>query len=77
MATHEAVSSFIAGSPPGELNEVVKSIKQLAADNDPAILDHPKIKEAFRRYNEDQLICAKLPGANQHVRLFNRHVDLF
>lgn len=67
MATQEAVSSFIAGSPPGELSEVIKSIKQLTADDDPAILEQPSIKDAFRQYNEDQLICTKLPGSNQHV----------
>ena len=67
LAPRAGMSSFIAGSPPGELVEVVNSIKQLVSDSDPAILEQPKVKEAFRQYNESQLVCAKLPGANQHV----------
>lgn len=67
MATADAVSSFIAGSPPGEMTEVINSIKQLVSDSTPDILEQPRVKEAFKRYNEDQLTCAKLPGATQHV----------
>jgi len=67
MSSTEVVSSFIEGSPPGELTEVVKAIKALTSDSDPALLQNPKVKAAFQRYNESQLVCAKLPGGTQHV----------
>ncbi|KAK5098531.1 F-actin-capping protein subunit alpha [Exophiala xenobiotica] len=67
MSSTEVVSSFIEGSPPGELTEVVKSIKALTSDSDPSLLQNPKVKAAFQRYNESQLVCAKLPGGTQHV----------
>ncbi|KAK5946333.1 F-actin-capping protein subunit alpha [Knufia obscura] len=67
MSSTEVVSSFIEGSPPGELNDVVKSIKALTSDSDPSLLQNPKVKAAFQRYNESQLVCTKLPGGNQYV----------
>ena len=67
MSSTEVVSSFIEGSPPGELTDVVNAIKALTSDADPSLLQNPKVKAAFQRYNESQLVCAKLPGGNQHV----------
>lgn len=60
------VSSFIEGSPPGELNEVINSIKALTADSDPSILQ--KCKSAFQKYNESQLVVGKVPGGTSYVR---------
>jgi capping protein (actin filament) muscle Z-line, alpha len=59
-------SSFIDGAPPGELNEVVSDIKTLTSDDDPALIE--KLKPAFQKYNEDQLVPVKLPGAAQPVK---------
>ena len=67
MASAEVISSFIEGAPPGELNEVVNSIKALTSDSEPSLLQQPKVKAAFRRYNESQLACTKLPGGSQYV----------
>lgn len=60
------VSSFIEGSPPGELTEVTNSIKALTSDSDPSILQ--KCKSAFQKYNESQLVVAKVPGGASYVR---------
>ncbi|KAK5103060.1 F-actin-capping protein subunit alpha [Lithohypha guttulata] len=67
MASAEVVSSFVQGTPPGELKEVVQSIQALTSDGDPSLLQHPKVKAAFQNYNESQLVCAKLSGGSQHV----------
>lgn len=69
MASAEVVSSFVQGTPPGELKEVVQSIQALTSDGDPSLLQHPKVKAAFQNYNESQLVCAKLSGGSQHVGL--------
>lgn len=58
-------SSFVEAAPPGELTEVVNDIKALTSDDDPALVE--KLKPAFQKYNEDQLVAVKLPGGSQHV----------
>lgn len=70
MSTADAISSFIEGAPPGELDAVTNSIKTLTSDSDPAALS--KVKQAYQRYNEEQLVCTKLPGSTQYV---SRHSD--
>jgi capping protein (actin filament) muscle Z-line, alpha len=62
----EICSAFVEAAPPGELNEVVNDVKALTSDNDPALIQ--KLKPAFQKYNEDQLLAVKLPGGSQHVR---------
>jgi capping protein (actin filament) muscle Z-line, alpha len=62
----EICSSFIQGAPPGELGEVVNDIKALTSDDEPTLID--KLKPAFQKYNEDQLLATKLPGGSQYVR---------
>merc|ERR1712000_547364 len=51
MSNLEAVSAFVEGAPPGELNDVVADIKQLT-------LSEPQLVEqqgpAFEKYNEEQ-----------------------
>lgn len=64
-STVEITSAFIEGAPPGELQDVVKDIKTLTSDNDPSLI--AKLKPAFQKYNEDQLIPVKLPGASDYV----------
>lgn len=64
-STLDITSAFIAGAPPGELQDVVKDIKTLTSDNDPTLI--AKLKPAFQKYNEDQLIPVKLPGASDYV----------
>jgi len=64
-STVDIASSFIEGAPPGELNEVVNDIKSLTSDSDPALI--AKLKPAFQKYNEEQLVAVKLPGASQPV----------
>lgn len=59
-------SSFIAGAPPSELADVVKDIKALTSDDDPALT--AQLKPAFEKYNEEHLVAVKLPGASDHVR---------
>ena len=44
---------------------MVNDIKALTSDNDPALVE--KLKPAFQKYNEDQLVAVKLPGGSQHV----------
>ncbi|KPI39344.1 F-actin-capping protein subunit alpha [Cyphellophora attinorum] len=61
----EICSAFIEAVPPGELNEVVNDVKALTSDDDPALIQ--KLKPAFQKYNEDQLLAVKLPGGSQHV----------
>lgn len=68
MSSTQIVSAFIEGAPPGELSEVINSIKALTSDADPAILQKPQVKTAFQKYNESQLVCAKVPGGSQYVR---------
>lgn len=65
-STVDIASSFIQGAPPGELQEVVKDINTLTSDDDPALI--AKLKPAFERYNEEQLVTVKLPGSNDYVR---------
>lgn len=64
-STVDITSSFIEGAPPGELQDVVKDIKTLTSDNNPVLI--PELKPAFRKYNEEQLIPVKLPGASDYV----------
>ncbi|RVX73696.1 hypothetical protein B0A52_02586 [Exophiala mesophila] len=64
-STVDITSSFIQGAPPGELQDVVKDIQILASDNDPSLT--AKLKPAFQKYNEEQLVAVKLPGASDHV----------
>ncbi|KAL2428449.1 F-actin-capping protein subunit alpha [Exophiala dermatitidis] len=64
-STVDIASSFIEGAPPGELHEVVKDIKTLTSDEDPALI--AKLKPAFQRYNEEQLVAVKLQGSNDYV----------
>ncbi|KAL9112098.1 MAG: hypothetical protein Q9227_003475 [Pyrenula ochraceoflavens] len=64
-STLEITSSFIEGAPPGELGDVVNDIKALCSDDDPTIID--KLKPAFLKYNEAQLITTKLPGNERPV----------
>jgi capping protein (actin filament) muscle Z-line, alpha len=59
-------SSFVEAAPPGELAEVVNDIKALTTDDDPTLVE--KLKPAFQKYNEEQLLAVKLPGSSQHVR---------
>ena len=63
----DITSSFIEGAPPGELADVVKDIKALTSDDDPALI--AKLKPSFRKYNEDQMVAVKLPGASDYVCL--------
>ena len=64
-STIDICSSFILGAPPGELNEVVNDIKALRGDQEPDLVN--ELKPAFQKYNEEQLLCVKLPGASQPV----------
>lgn len=59
-------SSFIEGAPPSELQDVVKDIKALTSDDDPALI--AKLGPAFEKYNEEQMVAVKLPGASDFVR---------
>lgn len=61
----EICSTFIEGAPAGEINEVVQDIKALTSDDDPALIE--KLKPAFQKYNEEQLIAVRLPGGSQSV----------
>ena len=67
MSTTEICSTFIEGAPPGELNEVVNDIKALTSDDDPSLID--KLQPAFQKYNEEQLLAVKLPGAADPVHI--------
>jgi hypothetical protein len=64
-STMDIASSFIEGTPPGELSDVVNDVKALTSDKDPALVS--KLKPAFERYNEEQLTAVKLPGSIQPV----------
>jgi hypothetical protein len=64
-STVDIASSFIEGTPPGELSDVVNDVKALTSDKDPALVS--KLKPAFERYNEEQLTAVKLPGSSQPV----------
>ncbi|KIX03948.1 uncharacterized protein Z518_07501 [Rhinocladiella mackenziei CBS 650.93] len=64
-STIDITSSFIEGAPPGELQEVVKDIRALTSDDDPALI--AKLKPSFEKYNEEQMVAVKLPGASEHV----------
>ena len=67
MSSASAIcSSFVEAAPPGELGEVVNDIKALTSDDDPTLVE--KLKPAFQKYNEEQLLAVKLPGSSQHVR---------
>lgn len=70
-STVDITSSFIEGAPPSELADVVKDIKALTSDDDPALI--AKLKPAFEKYNEEQLVAVKLPGASDYVRLSPLH----
>jgi capping protein alpha len=61
----DITSSFIEGAPPSELQDVVKDIKALTSDDDPALI--AKLKPAFQKYNEEQMTAVKLPGGSDHV----------
>lgn len=61
----DITSSFIENAPPGELQDVVKDIKALTSDDDPALI--AKLKPAFEKYNEEQMVAVKLPGASDYV----------
>jgi capping protein (actin filament) muscle Z-line, alpha len=61
----EIASGFIESAPPGELQDVVKDISALTSDDDPALV--AKLKSAFEKYNEEQMVAVKLPGASDHV----------
>ncbi|RMZ90710.1 hypothetical protein DV736_g2044, partial [Chaetothyriales sp. CBS 134916] len=65
MSAPSICSSFILGSPPGELTEVINDIKTLTSDDEPGLIN--RLKPAIQKYNEEQLVCVKLPGASQHV----------
>merc|ERR1712169_146037 len=71
-STVDITSSFIQGAPPSELADVVKDIKALTSDDDPSLI--AKLKPAFQKYNEEQLVAVKLPGANDYVLIssYNR-----
>ncbi|EXJ91174.1 capping protein (actin filament) muscle Z-line, alpha [Capronia coronata CBS 617.96] len=69
----DIASSFIQGAPPGELQEVVKDIKTLTSDDDPALI--AKLNPAFERYNEEQMVTVKLPGSSDYV-LISKHNKL-
>jgi capping protein alpha len=62
----EIASAFIGGAPPGELADVVSDIKALTIEN-PSLQD--KLGPAFQKYNEEQLVTAKLPGSSEAVGL--------
>jgi capping protein alpha len=62
----EIASAFIGGAPPGELADVVSDIKALTIEN-PSL--HDKLGPAFQKYNEEQLVTAKLPGSGEAVGL--------
>jgi hypothetical protein len=64
-STVDIASSFIEGTPPGELSDVVNDVKTLTSDKDPALVS--KLKPAFERYNEEQLTAVKLPGSIRPV----------
>lgn len=64
-STVDIASSFIEGAPPGELSDVVNDVKALTSDDDPALIS--KLKPAFQKYNEEQLVAVKLPGSSQPV----------
>ncbi len=64
-STVEITSSFIEGAPPGELQDVVKDIKALSSYDDPTLI--AKLKPAFEKYNEEQMVAVKLPGASDYV----------
>jgi F-actin capping protein alpha subunit len=64
-STVDIASSFIEGTPPGELSDVVNDVKALTSDKDPTLVS--KLKPAFKRYNEEQLTAVKLPGSSQPV----------
>ena len=65
MSAVDITSSFIEGAPPGELQDVVKDIKALTSDDDPALI--AKLKPAFQKYNEEQMTAVKLPGETDYV----------
>jgi capping protein alpha len=62
----EIASAFIGGAPPGELADVVNDIEALTIEN-PSL--HDKLGPAFQKYNEEQLVTAKLPGSSEAVSL--------
>lgn len=64
-STVDIASSFIEGAPPSELADVVKDIKALTSDDEPDLI--AKLKPAFQKYNEEQLVAVKLPGASDYV----------
>ncbi|EXJ69366.1 uncharacterized protein A1O5_07402 [Cladophialophora psammophila CBS 110553] len=71
-STVDITSSFIECAPPGELQDVIKDIKALASDDDPTLI--AKLKPAFEKYNEEQMVATKLPGASDYVLIssYNR-----
>ncbi|PHH85331.1 hypothetical protein CDD83_584 [Cordyceps sp. RAO-2017] len=73
MSQVEIVSSFVEGAPPGELADVVASIKALTVSSSPNIV--ADLAPAFEKYNEEQLVTVKLPGSSQPV-LISAHNSL-
>ncbi|KAI4148916.1 MAG: hypothetical protein LQ340_004876 [Diploschistes diacapsis] len=59
-----AVSEFIKGAPPGELDNVIADIKALTLE-EPSLLQ--SVKPAFETYNEEQLTAIKLPSGSQNA----------
>jgi capping protein (actin filament) muscle Z-line, alpha len=64
-STTEIASEFIQGAPPGELQDVVNDIQTLTSKTDPSLIS--KLKPAFQKYNEEQLVTTKLSGGSQSV----------
>ncbi|RPA96720.1 F-actin-capping protein subunit alpha [Choiromyces venosus 120613-1] len=62
--TIETASSFILDAPPGELQDVITDVKTLVND-DPAVIEG--VTPAIEKYNKEQLITTKLPGASEQV----------
>jgi hypothetical protein len=63
MSHIEALSAFVEGAPPGELNDVIADIKSLTVSEQTVA----KLTPAFKKYNEEQLATVKLPGSSQPV----------
>ncbi|KAI5807433.1 F-actin-capping protein subunit alpha [Peziza echinospora] len=66
-----ATSSFVLDAPPGELKEVLESINCLVSDS-PEVF--PGLTPALEKYNKEQLISVKLPGAARSVLLSDYNV---
>ncbi|KAI9757202.1 MAG: F-actin-capping protein subunit alpha [Lichina confinis] len=58
------VSSFVQSVPPGELADVVASIRSLRPGSSEYL---EAARPAFQKYTEEQLTTTKLPGGSQEV----------